>query len=497
MSTDYMTMESYWKFGLWDLFSYDAAHPLLFNSAQFMLLFAVFISLYTMFYRTYWVRAVYVILFSLFFYYKSSGLYVVMLMCSIFFNFGIGHWLNHLTSAYKRKFVLILSLMVNLGILGYYKYSNFFLENFSLMSGREFEPMSIFLPIGISFFTFQAMSYVIDVYRKDFAPEYNILDFAFYISFFPQLVAGPIVRAAHFLPQLKRKISISREQISAGVFLIMQGLVKKAVIADYIAQFNDMVFRMPHSYSGFENLMAVYGYTLQIYCDFSGYSDIAIGIGKMMGFDLGINFLKPYQAVNITDFWRRWHISLSTWLRDYLYIPLGGNRKGKPRTYVNLFVTMLLGGLWHGASWKFVIWGGMHGIGLAVHKIYGKILKPVIPSTIAGKIISWMLTFHFVVFLWIFFRASSFEKALDMIMLIGTKFDIAYVIPFWNTRQSFIIMMLLGFAIHAIPVKSFDKLTLHFVRLPFILKAAAFMLLVQLIIQFRSAAVQPFIYFQF
>ncbi len=490
-------MENYWKFGLWDLVTYNAEQPLLFNSAQFMLFFAVFISLYSIFYRTYWIRAVYVILFSLFFYYKSSGIYVFMLMSSIFFNFGAGHILHQIQSGYKRKIILFFSVLINLGMLGYYKYTNFFLENFKMLSGKDVEPLKIFLPIGISFFTFQALSYVIDIYRRDFEPEYNILDFAFYISFFPQLVAGPIVRAAHFLPQLKKKISISNEQIGAGVFLIMQGLFKKAIIADYIAQYNDLVFRMPNTYSGFENLMAVYGYTLQIYCDFSGYSDIAIGIGKMMGFDLGINFLKPYQAMNMSDFWRRWHISLSTWLRDYLYIPLGGNRKGKIRTYVNLFITMLLGGLWHGASWKFVVWGGMHGLGLALHKFYRKFFKPLIPSTVFGKLISWLFTFHFVVFLWIFFRAPSFDKALDMIVNIGTKFDFAYVVPFWNTRPGFVMMVLLGFAIHAIPVKAFDKLTVRFIRLPFILKAIAFVVLVQLIIQFRSAAVQPFIYFQF
>ena len=490
-------MENYWKFGLWDLFAYDAMSPLLFNSAQFMLLFAVFISLYAMIYKTYKIRAIYIIMFSLFFYYKSSGVYVAMLAGSIFVNYALGHYLHKLSDGIKRKLLLVFAITANLGILGYYKYTNFFLENFSYFSGKDFQHIDIFLPIGISFFTFQAMSYVIDIYRREFTPEYNLLDFAFYISFFPQLVAGPIVRAAHFLPQLKKKISISNENISAGMFLIMQGLVKKAIIADYIAQYNDMVFSMPHSYSGFENLMAVYGYTLQIYCDFSGYSDIAIGIGKMMGFDLGINFLKPYQAINITDFWRRWHISLSSWLRDYLYIPMGGNKKGKVRTYVHLFVTMLLGGLWHGASWKFVVWGAMHGTGLALHKLYGKFFKPLIPSTIFGKIVSWFLTFHFVVFLWIFFRAQSFESAMDMIQIIGTKLEWDYLVPFWNTRMSFLIMLIVGFAIHAIPVKAFDNLTSRFVKLPFLVKAIAFVLLVQLIIQFKSEGVQPFIYFQF
>jgi len=391
-----------------------------------------------------------------------------------------------------------LSIFINLSVLGYYKYTNFILNNFYQLKGETFDAWDIFLPIGISFFTFQAMSYVIDVYRNEFDPnEYNILDFTFYISFFPQLVAGPIVRASHFLPQLKQKLKITEAQISGGIFLIMQGLFKKTIIADYISQYNDLIFASPTAYSGFENLMAVYGYAMQIYCDFSGYSDIAIGIGKMMGFDLGINFLKPYQAVNITEFWRRWHISLSTWLRDYLYIPLGGNRKGKIRTYINLFITMLLGGLWHGASWKFVMWGGVHGLGLAIHKLYLQIFKHKIPTTRIGKIFSWLLTFHIIVFLWIFFRASDFSTAWSMIRQIYTAFDYHYIIPFWNTRTIFIVMLLLGYLIHTIPIKTFDKLTAYYIKLPFLVKAIGFVILVQLIVQFKTEGVQPFIYFQF
>jgi len=488
-------MNDYWKHSVIELFTYHVEQPLLFNSISFLFFFAVFISIYACIRNTYYVRTLFVILFSLFFYYKSSGIYLVLLCCSILYNYSIGHIIYHSHKQIIRKFLLVLSIVANLSLLGYYKYTNFFLGNYYQLKGESFDSLDIFLPIGISFFTFQALSYVVDIYRKEFEPNYNILDFAFYISFFPQLVAGPIVRAAHFLPQLKQKITISNAQISAGLFLIMQGLFKKALIADYISQYNDLIFASPSSYSGFENLIAVYGYTLQIYCDFSGYSDIAIGIGKMMGFDLGINFLKPYQAMNITDFWRRWHISLSTWLRDYLYIPLGGNRKG--RTYVNLLVTMLLGGLWHGASWKFVVWGGMHGVGLAFHKLYMTYFKRKIPSTYIGRILSWLLTYHFVVFLWIFFRASDFETALNMIGRIVYAFDIQYVIPFWDMRAAFVVMLFVGFAIHTIPVKAFDKLTAYYVKLPFVVKAIGFMVLVQLIVQFKAEGVQPFIYFQF
>jgi hypothetical protein len=249
------------------------------------------------------------------------------------------------------------------------------------------------------------------------------LDYAFFLSFFPQLVAGPIVKANLFLPQLKQKITISKIAVWTGFWFIIIGLFKKAVIADYIAQYNDFVFAAPGTYSGFENLMAVLGYTLQIYGDFSGYSDIAIGLGMVMGFDLGLNFNFPYKSLNITDFWRRWHISLSSWLRDYLYIQLGGNKKGKWKMYRNLFLTMFLGGLWHGANWKFVVWGSMHGIGLAVHKALAKVLGKI-PNVIPVKFVSWLLTFVFVITLWIFFRANDIaESSAKTIIKDGIDYE--------------------------------------------------------------------------
>src|SRR5690606_35141846 len=266
------------------------------------------------------------------------------------------------------------------------------------------------LPIGISFFTFQSLSYTIDVYRKDLTPTRSLLDYAFFVSFFPLLVAGPIVRASYFLPQLQQPLLVTREAFGRGVFLILAGLVKKAVIADYISvNFVDRVFDNPALYSGLENLLAVYGYALQIYCDFSGYSDMAIGIALLLGFQFpnNFNFNSPYRSLSITEFWRRWHISLSTWLRDYLYISLGGNRRGRLRTYLNQFITMVLGGLWHGASLRFLLWGAMHGVGLAVHKIWMSWTKNTWlgRSSWAGSFLSWILTFHFVCFTWIFFRA--------------------------------------------------------------------------------------------
>lgn len=262
------------------------------------------------------------------------------------------------TVRWQRKTWVAVSLLINLGLLCYFKYTNFLCGFFASLTGGTFTAMDIFLPVGISFFTFQSLSYTIDVYRKEITPLTNLLDYAFYVSFFPQLVAGPIVRARDFIPQIRCPLFVSKEMFGKGIFLIVSGLFKKAVISDYISiNFVERIFDNPTLYSGVENLMGVYGYALQIYCDFSGYSDMAIGIALLLGFHFNMNFDSPYKSASITEFWRRWHISLSSWLRDYLYISLGGNRKGKIRQYANLIITMFLGGLWHGASWNFVFGG--------------------------------------------------------------------------------------------------------------------------------------------
>ena len=251
-------------------------------------------------------------------------------------------------------------------------------------------------------------------------PTENWLEYAFFLSFFPALVAGPIVRADYFIPQIKENHRATKDEVWMGMWLIILGVIKKALLADYISQYNDLVFQMPGSYTGFESLMAVIGYTMQIYCDFSGYSDMAMGIALIMGYKLCANFDFPYKSTNLTEFWRRWHISLSSWLRDYVYIPLGGNRKGTFRTYLNNFLTMLIGGLWHGASWKFVFWGGMHGLGLAVHKLFKPLLDKV-PNNWAVKSVSWLLTMLCVAFLWVFFRADSWADAWLIVKNIFTN----------------------------------------------------------------------------
>ena len=319
----------------------------------------------------------------------------------------------------------------------------------------------------------------------------------FYLSFFPQLVAGPIVRASEFIPQIYQKLNLSREDVNKALFLIIGGVLKKAVISDYISlNFVDRVLDAPNSYTAFENWMASYGYAIQIYCDFSGYSDMAIGIALLMGFKLSLNFRTPYKSGSITEFWRRWHISLSSWLRDYLYISLGGNRKGKFRTYINLFVTMLLGGLWHGASWKFVVWGTLHGSALVVERLFKEYFK--IPKNWVIRFISVLVTFHFVVFCWIFFRARDFETAFEVIENIG-KVQVNFN-QWWTIIQGYqnvFIVMMVGFVWHFLPQNFIQFLQDTFGKLPIVFKALVLAFVFWIVFATASSGPQPFIYFQF
>ncbi len=479
-----------------ELFLYHKNKPLLFSSGVFFILFTIFIVIYSQIYKKKIVYLLYVIAFSFFFYYKSSGWYLFILVFTSVTDFSFAILIRKTKNLLEKRIFLFLSIASSLGILIYFKYTNFFLKSFYEIIEDNFQLLDIFLPIGISFYTFQSISYVLDVYWEKIKPTKNFLHYTFYLSFFPQLVAGPIVKAKDFLPQLKKEIILTNKMVYNGLFLILVGLFKKGVIADYISQYNDLIFLNPSGYSGFENLMAIYGYTLQIYCDFSGYSDMAIGLALIMGFNLGENFNFPYKAQNITDFWRRWHISLSSWLKNYIYIPMGGNRKGKIKQYRNLFLTMFIGGLWHGANWKFVFWGGLHGIGLAVHKFFYNFLNKI-GNNFFIKFISWFLTFHFVIFLWIFFRADSFDTAEKIIYQIIFDMNFNFAFVFFENRIFWIILVITGFLISFLPEKFNKKMQIYFVKSPYLIKAFIFLIIVQLVIQFQSKDVQPFIYFQF
>lgn len=484
---------------LLSIFVYNGKDPLLFNSALFLGLFltfyAVYITIKSNKYHAF--RVLYVIVFSLFFYYKCSGIYFLILIFSSLVDFYIGKGLFHSQKKSQRLALLWLSILVNLGILGYFKYTNFFIENINGLSGASLQPLNIFLPIGISFYTFQTMSYSIDMYRRKTQPARNFWDFLFFVSFFPQLVAGPIVRAAQFIPQISREPRLSYYGMDKALLLIMGGLLKKAVISDYISvNFVDRVFDNPQLYSSFENLLATYGYGVQIYCDFSGYSDMAIGLALLLGFRLPQNFRSPYQASSITEFWRRWHISLSSWLKDYLYISLGGNRKGKVHTYVNLFLVMFLGGLWHGASWKFAIWGILHGILLAFERFLGRIFQ--FPQSKFRRFFGWLFTFHFVLFAWIFFRASDYDKALHIIRKIGYVFsDKVALLPILSAYKYVILLLLLALFTHLMPNRWLFSVYQKYRKVHLWLKGVLLGIIIWIVYLTASSDVQPFIYFQF
>lgn len=483
-----------------DIFVYDPQAPMIFSSGVFLWFFAGFIIIYSLLKKLNTPRILFVTLFSYYFYYKSSGTYFFLLAVVTVSDYFIAHLMERTSRQAIRKAWVVLSLAINLGLLCYFKYTNFFGGVFASITGGTFSALDIFLPVGISFFTFQSLSYTIDVYRKQITPLTSLLDYAFYVSFFPPLVAGPIIRARDFIPQIRKPLSVSKEMFGQGVFFILCGLFKKAIISDYIGvNFVERIFANPTLYSGVENLMGVYGYALQIYCDFSGYSDMAIGIALLLGFHVNKNFDSPYQSASITEFWRRWHISLSSWLRDYLYISLGGNRKGKFRQYLNLIITMFLGGLWHGASWNFVVWGMFHGIALALHKawmtIFGK--KKGEESSGIRRFFGVVITFHFVCFCWIFFRNTSFEGSMNMIGQIISNFQPQLFLQLIEGYWRVFALMLLGFLLHFAPAKWESAFANGVMGMPLLGKVVLMVALVYLVIQVKSSDIQPFIYFQF
>ena len=514
--------EAYWQ----QFYSYDEQAPIHFVSYVFWCWFFIVFGVF-LFFKNYPIaRSSYLFLVSLFLYYLSGGFYFILLLFSTVVDFALGKVIAGRRKKVWRLSWLWVSIGVNLSLLGFFKYADFAIalvnqyfgtsfqvtNVFALWSNQwmdtEFELHSILLPVGISFYTFQTMSYAIDVYRRKVEPLNNLLDFGFYVSFFPQLVAGPIVRAREFLPQLKLPYALTRLQFSRATFLILGGLVKKVVISDYVAvNLVDRIFDSPLRYSGFENLLASYGYTLQIYCDFSAYSDIAIGIALLLGFQLPENFKAPYLAENITDFWRRWHMSLSRWLKDYLYISLGGNRKGKVRQVINLMLTMLLGGLWHGAALKFIFWGGIHGLGLVLHKGFISLLPQVHRSrNLFLRVFAWLLTFHFVVYCWLYFRAPDLQVYQEIVLQISNTFydwrmgewvNPKHYLEVIKAFQAPLLVLLIGFGLHLFPFKWEEKLHQGLAKIPFWFYPLIVYGVLLLLYQFHSPSLQPFIYFQF
>ena len=399
----------------------------------------------------------------------------------------------------RRRAWLWITVCVNLGALGLFKYWNFGIDSTraALSSLGVHVPdvtLRLALPVGISFFTFESMSYVIDVYRRQLKPHESYLEYLGFVAFFPHLVAGPIIRPRDLLPQLAAPARFDPVAGSDGLFLIATGLLKKVAIGDTLAtQLVDRVFDAPLQYSGLECYLAVIGYAIQIYCDFSGYTDIAIGSAQLLGIRFPLNFNAPYKASNLSEFWHRWHISLSSWLRDYLYVPLGGNRKGPGRTYVNLMLTMLLGGLWHGANWTFVVWGGIHGVGLAVTRWFERRRAPsAAPPSALRHAVSVFLTFHVVCVAWVFFRASDFHTARLMFQRMAT---LTTFHP--NVHTLPMLVLAAGFVSHFLPSSVTGAVRTSFPKLPAYAQGVALFLAAVVLRQMQSAEAVPFVYFQF
>jgi alginate O-acetyltransferase complex protein AlgI len=432
-----------------------------------------------------------------FFYGYWNWRFLALLLFICVFDFYMGLQI-HAASGRLRKRLFIFNLCVNLSILIVFKYLNFFitsLDDALTPFGIHLQTLNIILPIGISFFVFEVISYCTDIYRGELKPFTSLRDFSLFIFFFPRMIAGPIIRASQFLPQLQREIRVTLPNLRLGAQMFLLGITKKLVVADRLAGFVDIVFKNPAQFSTGCVWQALIAYSIQIYCDFSGYSDMAIGLAKMMGFDLPENFRLPYLATSLVDFWRRWHISLSTWLRDYVYLSIGGLRKRAFNRYRNVILTMLIGGLWHGAGWNFALWGLLHGIGLAVNHWWEAVQKKQrqVRNAWWRKVVGWAITYAFVCFCWIFFRAQSFTDAVIIIRKLfgglpgGLK---------WIHEPLFIVLPLIILA-HVIGLRSKDESSLPTLISKKLVHIVFLFFWVIGIFFLAATETTPFIYFQF
>jgi alginate O-acetyltransferase complex protein AlgI len=459
----------------------------LFPTVTFALFFAVVlpVSWALQPYQRAW--RVWILVASYVFYGWWNWRFVFLLAASTIVNHVLAVAIHRTSPQAARKVLLSLALTFDLGLLAYFKYTNFFLSSVDNAVGTSWIA-NVVLPVGISFYTFMAISYVVDTYRGQLVPA-SFARFAVFQAFFPHLVAGPIVRASELLPQLEAPRDPRRVDVSRAFFLIVSGLFLKVVIANHLAaHIVDDVFAAPNRHSSLEVLVGVYGYAVQIFADFCGYTNIAIGVALLLGFEFPQNFNSPYSAVSLQDFWRRWHMTLSRWLRDYLYISLGGNRKGGLLTYRNLLLTMVLGGLWHGAAWTFVAWGAIHGAGLAVERALGWR-----PTSAAAKWFGRILTFHVVCFGWIFFRADSFSRAGSVLERLFT----AWGQPSPLVTTSVVLAIVVGIAGQYVRADALGSLRRGFGRLPLPAQAVTVAVCLMLINTLGPEGVAPFIYFRF
>ncbi len=548
-----------------NLLTFEENHPLIFTQLDFWIFFLLVIAIFSYIHKFKLTRSIFLFVASLFFYFKTSGLLVLLLFASIVINYFIGKGVWNSVSILKKKAFVTLSVLFNILTLGYFKYAYFFTESFNEMFHTQYEIFNVFaqignsvlgqgsfvdiivLPVGVSFFTFQSISYVVDIHREEVKPVKNFFDYAFFVSFFPQLVAGPIVRARDFIPQIRQPYQLNHTDFSWAIIQIVKGFIKKVVLADYIAiHFIDKVADAPEAFPGFISILAMWGYSLQIYGDFSGYTDIAIGVSRLMGFKLLENFNSPYKAISVADFWRRWHKSLGSWLRDYLYIPLGGNRSGGIGTYIatmviliflifitqwywllfiylglmiiyigvsllfpgfkryvhrdlNLIITMVIGGLWHGASENFVIWGAMNGAALIIYNHWRKISPYENSTTLFTRFWRILITFNFITFTRIWFRLEDDGAPANMLTQIWYHFDLNS--DTFNTLMTgfdtALYVMIFGYILHWLPSKVKEFGERKFTALPMALQSAVVAIILIIIYQAFSDTFKPFVYFQF
>ena len=490
---------------------------MLFNTIDFIIFFIVVLTTLTAI-KNRKFQHVFLLLASYFFFYYTSNYLIVLLIFTTVWDYYFGAMIYKAKEQKTKKIILIISLAGNLGLLGFFKYADFAIAQFNFLGNQldlntQIPMLNLALPIAISFYTFHSITYTVGIYRGQLTPVKSFTEYAIFVAFFPQLVAGPILRAKEFLPQLRekmdslkvgtrlRQIVINETNLKIGITMMALGFLKKVFFADNIAPFVNEIFNNPVGLDSFTIILATIGFGIQIYCDFSGYSDIAIGAALIMGFKIPINFNKPYFATSPADFWRRWHISLSTWLKDYLYIPLGGNKKSRPRTYLNLFIVMFLGGLWHGASWNFVIWGILHGAYLAIHRVvlnrFPALENNIFFKSKLGKIVSILVTQYFIFLAWIAFRVNDVNDMLySMEKYIFLDIHTGSIMPFLISHKlpvSFIILFLI---LHLISYKTkniqekISQLKIHW-------WAGFLVIILTSIIFFYDNNPEDFIYFRF
>ena len=489
--------EDVWQ-RLLSMLTYDAANPLTLTTGFFLVAFLIFGLGYVAVRHRGSLRTWYVVLFSLYFYYKLSGIYVLLLLGVALSDFLIGRCVARARDRGKStRCWVALSVAINVAILIYFKATNFFVDVVNNLYGSgTLDWQAVVVPAGVSFFVFQSIAYVIDIARGTISPLRSFGNYLFLLSFFPKMFLGPLVKAKEFIPQIEaREVVVSRDDFGRAVMLVARGLVKYAIIAKTLG----LLFVVPAfagelGEGGMVALMAIYGFTLQIYCDFSGYSDIAQGVALMLGFRLPDNFDAPYKSATITEFWRRWHISLSTWLKDYLYISLGGNRKGAIRTYINLIITMFLGGLWHGVGLTFVAWGLLHGVALALHKLW---LKVVPKAQTLGRdmgfvrrVVATLFTFNLVAFGWLLFASSDMVEVQTMLWRISNNFSFAEFVPMVEGSVAAMVLMAIGYVMHFLPRRFNDMCARGITRLGFVGEWVVMVVVVWLVMQCDAMLVQ-------